>query len=670
MAPHLRKLSLFGFGLLLTAIILLVFAPQFVPSEIYKDQVIHNIESATGRQVEIKGDIGLRFIPRVELVMSKVRMGNPAGFDESTNMLTLDELQLSLGFLPLLRGELDVQTLRLINPVLSLARNAKGKPNWELSPEEPIEKTMAEAEEKKKGGRRTVKMPEMEIINGTVTYQAKPDAELVSLAQLNMKVKVPSLDDQLTIYADTRLYNRLLATLEIRLNTPADWLEGRETAYTVELRLDKDLMKLAAEGKANPRPDSGKTPNVQGSVHLAARSLPELAKALEQPALARIPEPGKLSLRTMFNWQDQKAALRGTTLSLDETTLSGSGMFDLAGKRPSIALELISTDTLVLSGLTAKPEGQQPISRTEDASTSGWDKEPLITDNTFLSAADADISLKMGGLKMDNVTLGTFQANAHLLNGVLKFSIPEAAFYGGKGQISGEIGASGKTGLRISQSLQLSDANIGLFLRDAFAFDRLDGVGNLKVNINTRGDSQYDFVNNLGGNGSLSLENGAIRGFNLAETVRNVRSFVASVKNPDIAAEMQSTDDAVKTDFSRFSGSFTIDRGTLTNPDLALKAPLLDTTGKGTVNIPQKTVDYRLRPTLVGSLEGEGRTQQTSGGLTIPLRVTGTFDQLKFTPDAESAVEKLLTDPEGGIKDLEKNVKGLRDDVKSLFKGL
>lgn len=670
MAPCLRKFLIIGFGFLFAAILLLVFAPQFVPSEVYKDQVVQNIERTTGRQVRIEGDIGLRFIPRVELVMGKVYLGNPKGFDESTDMLKLDELQLSLGLFPLMRGELDIHTLRLVNPSLSLMRNAKGKPNWELSPKEPIEKT---AEEKKESGRTELKMPEMEIVNGTVIYQAAPDAEPISFDQLNMKVKAPSLSDQLTVYADTRLYNRLPATLEARVNTPADWLEGRETAYMAELRLDKDLMKLVAEGKASSRSDNSDTPNIQGNAHLAVRSLTELAEALEQPALGRVPEPGKLSLRSMFNWQDQKANLRGTTLSLDNTTLSGSGMINLADKRPSITLELISTDTLVLSGLTAHPGGNTPITRTgteEKLEGSGWSKEPLISNTSFLTAADADISIKMGGLKLDNVALGAFQANARLANGTLRFSIPEASFYGGKGQISAEIGASGKTGLRISQNLQLNGANVGLFLRDAFAFDRLDGAGNLKLNISTRGDSEHDFVSNLDGNGSLSLENGAIRGFNLAETVRDVRSFVASVKNPDIAADMQSTDEAVKTDFSKFSGSFTIDRGILTNPDLALKAPLLDATGKGTVDIPQKTVDYRLRPTLVGSLEGESRTQQTSGGLTIPVRVTGTFDRLKFSPDAESAVEKLLTDPEGGIKDLEQNVKGLRDDMKSLFKGL
>lgn len=670
MAPRLRKFSIIGFGFLFTAILLLVFAPQFVPSEVYKDQVVQNIERATGRQVRIEGDIGLRFIPRVELVMGKVHLGNPKGFDESTDMLKLDELQLSLGFFPLMRGELDIHTLRLVNPVLNLERNAKGKPNWELSPKEPIEKTVGEKKEK---GRRELKMPEMEIVNGMVIYLESPDAKPISLDQLNMKVKVPSLDDQLTIYADTRLYNRLPATLEARINTPADWLEGRETAYTAELRLDKDLMKLAAEGKASPHSDNGNTPNIQGSAHLAVRSLTELAEALEQPALGRVPEPGKLSLRSMFNWQDQKATLRGTTFSLDNTTLSGSGMINLAGKRPSITLDLISTDTLVLSGLTAHPGGNAPLTRTESEENpagTGWSKEPLIADTSFLTAADADISVKMGGLKVDNVVLGAFQANARLANGTLRFSMPEASFYGGKGQINAEIGASGKTGLRISQNLQLTGANVGLFLRDAFAFDRLDGSGNLKLNINTRGDSEYDFVSNLGGTGSLSLENGAIRGFNLAETVRNVRGFVASVKDQNIAADMQSTDEAVKTDFSKFAGSFTIEQGILTNPDLALKAPLLDATGKGKVNIPQKTVDYRLRPTLVGSLEGEGRTQQTSGGLTIPLRVTGTFDHLKFAPDAESAVEKLLTDPEGGIKDMEQSVKGLRDDMKSLFKGL
>jgi hypothetical protein len=72
----------------------------------------------------------------------------------------------------------------------------------------------------------------------------------------------------------------------------------------------------------------------------------------------------------------------------------------------------------------------------------------------------------------------------------------------------------------------------------------------------------------------------------------------------------------------------------------------------------------------VGSIEGEGRTQKTTGGLAIPMRVSGTFEQLKFTPDAQGLVQEVIKDPKGTLKNMEDNVRGLRDDVKSLFKGL
>src|SRR3546814_15211776 len=74
------------------------------------------------------------------------------------------------------------------------------------------------------------------------------------------------------------------------------------------------------------------------------------------------------------------------------------------------------------------------------------------------------------------------------------------------------------------------------------------------------GASQRELVGNLAGNGAVVFRDGAIKGINIAALVRNIST----------AALDQSFDEAATTDFAELSGTFTIDKGIVTNDDLSL----------------------------------------------------------------------------------------------------
>lgn len=668
----MRKLAIIVVSTLVLAVAALLIAPQFIPADTYREQVVRRVEAATGRTMHIGGDISLRFLPRVKLTLQDVTLGNPPGFGAPADepMIALRELQISLGFFDLLRGNVVIDRFELVEPVIRLARNARGDANWEFTPREEQPTTAAsDTPAKKQGGfGGDLQLPNLEIRNGTLSYTA-PGAEPLSLSALNATASLPSLTRTMTLSADTTWNGTLPVTLKAAIDNPAAWMDGRETAYDVTLTGDK-LVTLTAKGKATPTAESL---TAQGQVQLAVSSLKKLGKTLDMALLPDdVKGEGKLDLRGTFDYRDPQVALNDLSLTLDGLTVTGKAGVRLGDPRPLITADLSSTDTLVLDNYIAqdKPAPSGQAKGDAPAKSEGWSTEPVMADISALKAVDADIALRIGGLKYEKMTLGALAAKATLKNGTLNASIPEFAFYGGKAAANATVQATSANSLAIRKDATISNADIGQFLRDAADFDRLEGKGDLKFAISTAGVSTRDFVSRLDGNGALSLQNGAIRGFNLAETVREARALVQSVKNKDFTASLQSgTNDAVRTDFAAFSGSFTIDKGVVSNRDLNLQAPLLTVTGEGTVNLPQQSVDYRLRPTVVGSLEGEGRAQEASGELSIPMRVTGTFDALKFTPDASGLVQDAIRDPKGTVKDLEKNFKGLEKDVKSLFKG-
>lgn len=677
MGARFRKLLLFIIATVTLIVVILLAAPLFVPAGLYKDQVIAKIERSTGRELEILGDIGLRFVPRVQLNMGNVHLSNPRDFDAAAqkDMIALQQLQLSLDFTDILQGRITIDTLNLVDPVIYLGRNARGKANWVLEPETSVSNEVAAFDKPAESSKfkTGLSLPNIEITNGTVVYQANPQAQPVSFNKLNARIKMPSLDDQLTFYADTRLNDKLPAKAHIRLNTPAKWLDGEESEYTVEITIDEKLLKLTSNGKADAVGDTSKGLSVKGDMRLAVTSLKELSAGLGYPMLQNTQEKGKISLRSMFNYESNQAKLLGTTLTIDETAISGSGSLNLSGARPKLTADISTADTLVLDRFLNKDKPS--VSREQKVATgteseSKWSNEPLLADVSALKAMDADLKMNIGGVKAGKVTLGAMKIAALLNNGHLSATLPEFGFYGGTAATNLSIQAIGDDSLRISKNATVTNADLGKFLSDAYGFERLSGRGNLKLSVNTQGISELDFISRLGGSGTFSLQNGAIKGFNLANVVRDTQAIVKSVQDKTITADMGSTAPAAQTDFSSLNGSYTIAQGVITNPDLVLKAPLLDVAGSGTVDLPQQTVNYRLKPTIVGSIEGENRTQAIKGGLTIPVRVSGSFDQLKFTPDAENLIQEIAKDPKGTMENLEDNVRGLRDDVKSLFKGL
>lgn len=679
----MRKLAIILGIALLLALLVLFIAPQFIPADTYKNQIVARVEAASGRDMSINGPIGLRLIPSVRMTLEDVRLENPENFGgaEDEPMIALRELQISLGLFSLLRGDVVIEEFKLIEPIIVLARNQRGEANWVFTPTEEANTATQQNAPKKAGSSRImsdIQLPNLEIVEGSLRYRAAPEAEPIGLSELNAKLQMPSLNRVMGITADTRWNGNVPVTVEAYIDTPSLWLDDKETAYDLTINVDGEQAVLKAQGKANPlSADGQRSPVINGNVHLAAASLKKLGERLGITLLPEtMPGEGKLSLRSMFSYQDPIAKLQGTTLSLDAITVSGSGAVKLDGARPLITADMASSNVLTLDDFM--PQGEPTIRPPQkDApqtgiNAAGWSNEPIMPDTSALKAADADIALSIGGIKAEKIVLGAMQIRATLKNGLLTARVPDFPFYGGTAKAGVVVQAIGDNRLSLRKDATISNANIGQFLSDAYDFDRLAGKGDVSMDFSTRGSSVQDFVNALDGSGRFLLRNGAIRGFNLAETVREARTLVQSVKNKDFTADMRSevAEDTVKTDFAELSGSFTINSGILSNRDLSLKAPLMTVTGQGTVDIPRKTVDYRLRPTLVGSIEGEGRTQQTQGGLTIPMRVTGNFDALKFTPDASGLVEEAIKNPEGAVENLEKNFKGLRDDVKSLFKGL
>ena len=122
-------------GLLVVVVLLVVAAvaiPFFVPAETLARQVTAAVEERTGRTMRIGGPIEVSVLPTAALRLGDVTLANAPG-GRAENLITLGELDLSVGLLPLLSGELTVDRLVLREAVVALEVDADGRGNWEFA---------------------------------------------------------------------------------------------------------------------------------------------------------------------------------------------------------------------------------------------------------------------------------------------------------------------------------------------------------------------------------------------------------------------------------------------------------------------------------------------------------------------------------------------------------
>jgi AsmA protein len=290
------------------------------------------------------------------------------------------------------------------------------------------------------------------------------------------------------------------------------------------------------------------------------------------------------------------------------------------------------------------------------AAAADWSDEPI--DMSALRMVNADLSFGAQAIRFREIKIGKSAVHVTLNGGKLVTDLSELNLYNGTGKATLTVDAS-KDVPTIDHKMTLTGVQAQPLLTDAAQFKRLRGTAETQAAITTHGRSQRELVSNTNGNGAVTFKDGAITGFNLAALMRNF--------NP--AALQKGFDDAQETDFAELAGTYTIKNGLLNNPDLHMLAPLVRLQGAGDVDLPKRTVNYKATPKLVASLEGQTGAADKSG-LSVPILITGPWQNLSIQPDMASMVTEGLQDPAKVREQLDKAKDAVGGGAGGLLKGL
>jgi AsmA protein len=411
------------------------------------------------------------------------------------------------------------------------------------------------------------------------------------------------------------------ATMKLNARAEIPGLEGDAKAFKVSqltalMDLERQGMtvkaKLASAVTGSVEAQKVELSNLKANIHVKDPKLPK------SPIEATLTGTGTVDLAK------QIASLVFKT-RVDESNIDGR--VGLAKFTPPAYTFDINIDKLDADRYIPKGDGKTaPGSKPAPGSGGKAGEQPL--DFSALQGLNANGSVKIGQLKAANVKASNVRIDVKAANGKLDVSPLSANLYRGSLNGSASIEAAQTPVISVKQAL--SGVDIGPLLRDAAEFDTLEGRGNVTLDVTGRGGTVSALKKALNGTAAIKLADGAIKGIDIAGTLRDVKSKLGSLRGE----HTQSASGSQKTDFSELSGTFNIKNGVARNNDLQGKSPLLRLAGEGEVDIGQELINYLIKASVVATSKGQGGRDATDlTGITVPVRLTGSFAKPSYSID-------------------------------------
>ncbi len=684
------KYSLIVIGLLIVA---LLAAPFFIDVNTYKGQIEKAVEDATGRQLSI-GNIKASLFPWVGVELDNVHLANRAGYAKR-DFLSVKRLHVKLALMPLLSRNIEIKDFEVVSPVVYLERRSNGESNWSdlVAAPADVNGTISAQSAPAAPALAALQAESLTLTGGKVTW-VDGDAKPVVLSELDVALTDVQIEHPVAVKVSGKLSGNAfeldanvgplgdLATLDpvslpvqgqlkadhISLQPFKNMISGWPAqlgdisqawvgisakieqhpdgirvsegdlllntahklaiAWKLELptadQLKVSRVALAVDGKSLLEAN-GSVQNLTGKptfkIQLDSQSITRTWLTTFVPDLnnmyANHPAPWKqVKFNASLSGSSKQLNIGDLQLKLDDDVLRATGavVFNGPDIRLRISAKALHMDPWLPQGKQEQQaRGTSLIGEAVAAETAS--AEP---DLRFFKSWIVTSKLQVGTLFLRGLEMKNFSASINGSKG--RFDLNPLSFNlaGGKVTEKASINVASYPA-KWKESVHITGVQAGPLLKALANMDMLTGTMAMDSNFRATGLTEAA-VKSLNGRGNVLFKDGKLKGFDIAGAIRKFTNPGAYKEGPK------------ETDFAQLSGSFMVKNGVADNQDLFMASPLLRVTGKGTVNLVSKTMDYLVKPRVIGSLKGQGGSMLRKG-LSIPLRITGSFDAPKVRPE-------------------------------------
>ncbi|MGF1629698.1 MAG: AsmA family protein [Kiloniellaceae bacterium] len=328
----------------------LLVAPSFWDWNGEKGRLAALVKEQTGRDLEIAGDVSLRLLPAPAFSARQVTLANLEGGSEAA-MVRLEELQVSIGLLPLLRGELLVKSMTLVKPEVLLEVLEDGRANWQFAEIPPEAATSPDGAESPSvaTGTQPVRINSFLIEDGRLRYRDARSGLEETVSGLNAELAADSLAGPFAA-SGAAVYEGLPVEFDFKMGKLVD---GGATAASLSLQLPDAAASGSFVGALSRHQDlrtlRGRLQVGGGDLTRVIAALPFGDRAVAPPGLLAQP----FALTAELSASNTEARADAMKVTLGPLSLDGHLAAKLEGE-PDFTVSL-SAKTVDLDKLLALP---------------------------------------------------------------------------------------------------------------------------------------------------------------------------------------------------------------------------------------------------------------------------------------------------------------------------
>ncbi|MGR5301216.1 AsmA family protein [Vibrio alfacsensis] len=669
----------------------------FVNPNQFKPLIVEQVQKQTGLELVIEGDISWQFFPSIGFELGRTELRNPQGFSQP-NLFKVDTVGVDVSVMPLLSKQLEIGNVTLDGAEFYLETLKDGSKNIDAltkaqsqQAEQFTEPTSVQTEGTQSSASDwTINLAGVTISNGYVEIQDQQTGSDTKLSDISLNLSQFAFDHWTTAdfgvkgemndqtftaqgKADFKLAKGLVSYALKNINFDATYADEANKIESATIGLDTfefdkvNRLSYALKGDAG-----GMKLDMQGGGELI------VDKAISKVQL------NKLTLKSTF----EGAALPQSPMKVD---MASDLSFDLTKSHLSFVLENLTANAIVLDGKADVTLGDIPKIRfalhspnidadeflglnkqapSSDKSASGGESAPVgqegEPDLSALKVLDVKGDIKIDKFKAANAKMEAVKADFSINRGVFDLTSFNSKLYQGTITATAKLDAR-KSPATYSAKQSIKGVHVQPLLIDVANSDKLEGTGNIDVNVSGKSLTPTGMKKNLVGTVAINFTDGAVNGINVAQLIReNYARFKGQ--------SLEGTDEVKKTDFSAMTATMRLNKGVVYTDNLQAQSPLLRLRGKGSANYLNETVDFTISTSIVGSLEGQGgKNIDELKDITIPINVSGKWAEPKFKLVFDDVLkQKAQKEIDRGVEKLTDKIKDekTKEAVDSLLKNL
>lgn len=661
---------------------------RLVQPEIFKDQLVKAVALQTGRQIAIRGKIGVASFPAFSAVLRDVTISNSKNFADKP-FAHANKIEARVEILPLFLGKVQISKFVFQDFTINLERKESGLNNWDdLLSESSNDNETTKA-------LPTLYMSNVNFENVNINFDDYQYARHLQIKDLDLVANGINLhgnaffvhakgfivsdnpeissqwryDGKLSIDPKNEIYsmkNSVFAGTLYDDDFPKElnYSVGMDCVVDIhkqDISVDKIHLQLEnATADAKIRATNIIfAPNVVGDIKINNFDANHLLRSLGLKAPMQAGKDTSIwknvSLQATIQTTAKFLKIPNITLHVDDATLNGSGSYSHFNDKLIVFdfdVDNLDLDRYVQAKQATPNDVANNIANTQQDDTKFsyklWNHRHRHTvfniktdrngsaNKTNNSNSLMDIfseilhemvingDLRIRDLKFEKLHMHDISLQVGGDAGEIDLNPFECKFY--QGSISGSLNINlHKKIPAFALAVDTYKVNVRDLLKDTINNTKLSGMANAKIKLNTTGNTWENVVKNLRGLVSGQIINGVFYGSDFRYEVEKVIALINGRK-----PKLQESNPPTSI-FTELSGKFDIAQGIATTKNLLLQSPYVKVTGKGKIDFVKNALNVQLNA-----------YHNDNKDFYIPIKVGGTFSEPEIAPDVTVFVNKLL----------------------------